>query len=173
MLETAFRALAPGEDAGAAARSLLRGILVSALGEGEGGALFSTLQKDANGKPFLAGEAPFVSLTHTKGLAAAAWSDSPVGIDAERLRPLAARDRALLRRFFAGERGSVYAARDKSGAAFFRFWTRREAAFKAFGVRPFFEADPVPGHKTKTKTAEVNGVFYLLTVASDGDLASF
>lgn len=173
MLKTAFRALSPGEDASAAARALLRETLVSALGKERGGEAFATLAKDANGRPFLAGEAPYVSFTHTKGLAAAAWSDAPVGIDAERLRPLTARDRALLRRFFAGERGSVYAARDPSGVAFFRFWTRREAAFKAFGAKPFYGEDPVPGHKTKTKTVEANGVSYLLTVASDTDLLLF
>ncbi|MBQ7172451.1 MAG: 4'-phosphopantetheinyl transferase superfamily protein [Clostridia bacterium] len=173
MLRIAFRALSPGEDAGAAARGLLLELLVSALGERRGGETFAALTKDENGRPFLAWDAPFVSFTHTKGLAAAAWSDSPVGIDAERLRPLTARDRALLRRFFAGERGSVYAARDQSGVAFFRFWTRREAAFKAFGTKPFYEEDPVPGHKTKTKTVEVNGDFYLLTVASDTDRLIF
>ena len=105
--------------------------------------------KDENGKPCLPDESGlFVSISHTAHFGAAAIASSPVGIDVEEIAPLDEKKKALLERFFANEDISA-AQTDPAGREFYRFWTRREAAFKAFADKPFYSADPVKGNEDK------------------------
>ena len=109
----------------------LAGLLERELGEW-GKVAYAALYKDENGKPrFPCVYGMFVSIAHTENYGAAAISDKPIGIDVEELTPLDDKKRALLDRFFAEE--DITAAKDdETGKEFYRFWTRREAAFKAF-----------------------------------------
>lgn len=130
---------------------VLQALLCERFGE-RGTELFKGLYKDKNGKPCLPRESGlFVSISHTGDFGAAALADSPVGIDVEELIPLNEKKKALLERFFANE--DITAAKaDATGREFYRFWTRREAAFKAFADKPFYAADPVLGNEAKIKT---------------------
>lgn len=85
------------------------------------------------GKPFVAGGAIEIGLSHTDGVALLAVSRRPVGIDAERIEPLpdlAAVARASLA---PGEaRGMDCRVTDRT-AWFYRCWVRKEALLKARG----------------------------------------
>lgn len=126
----------------------LAGLLERELGDW-GKVAYAALYKDENGKPrFPCVYGMFVSIAHTENYGAAAISDKPIGIDVEELTPLDDKKRALLDRFFAEE--DITAAKDdETGKEFYRFWTRREAAFKAFADKPFYSADPVKGNEDK------------------------
>ncbi len=88
-----------------------------------------------HGKPAVAGGAGRLtfSVTHTDGLALLAVTRGrAVGVDAERVRPHADL-RAVADRFFTPrERAALAAWPDAQ--AFYRVWTRREAALKATGA---------------------------------------
>ena len=143
--------VSPCEDGKKEAYRLLEALLCERFGE-RGTELFKGLYKDKNGKPCLPRESGlFVSISHTAHFGAAALADSPVGIDVEELMPLNEKKKALLERFFANE--DITAAKaDATGREFYRFWTRREAAFKAFAEVPFYSADPAVGNADKIKT---------------------
>lgn len=130
---------------------VLQALLCERFGE-SGRELFSRLYKNEDGKPCLPRESGlFVSISHTDDFGAAALADSPVGIDVEELIPLNEKKKALLERFFANE--DITAAKsDATGREFYRFWTRREAAFKAFAEVPFYSADPTVGNADKITT---------------------
>ncbi|MGW0884893.1 4'-phosphopantetheinyl transferase superfamily protein [Streptomyces sp. NPDC002671] len=94
-------------------------------------------ERDDRGRPVLARPAGLhVSRSHAEGVVAAALSwDAPVGVDVERLRPLAARG-ALARAALSETEQQVVdelpeADRD---AQLLRFWTRKEAVAKALGT---------------------------------------
>lgn len=80
------------------------------------------LVRNSMGKPSLATD-PSVhfSLSHTDGAVAAAFSDAPVGVDIEKLRPVTRRVQARL------------AAAGESEEAYFRQWVRYEAEAKRRG----------------------------------------
>ncbi|MEX2287165.1 MAG: 4'-phosphopantetheinyl transferase superfamily protein [Planctomycetaceae bacterium] len=93
-----------------------------------------------DGKPQLL-PSPTVSplrfnLSHSEGLALVAVAlDREVGIDVERVRPLADVENIVERYFAPGERGKWQALPDHERlAAFFRCWTRKEAYLKACGT---------------------------------------
>lgn len=128
--ETALRAHRAGERA--RARSALRRILGRYTGLA---ADALRIEADARGKPRLAHPgAPAFNLSHTEGLALVAVARTPVGIDVERLRPLADA-LGLARRFLAPAEAAAVAAGGAAGrdAAFLRVWTRKEALLKASG----------------------------------------
>lgn len=95
----------------------------------------------ARGKPALAeGSSPArpalrFNLAHSEELAlyAFAWGRE-VGIDVERVRPLADAD-AIVSRFFSAREGASWhrLPEEERPAAFFRGWTRKEAYIKAVG----------------------------------------
>ena len=92
---------------------LSRALLAFALGPAP------VLEKAPGGQPYLpARPGTFVSLSHTEGAALLALSDAPVGVDAERLRPLPPR---LAQRFPGPPED------------FWRRWTAAEAAAKREG----------------------------------------
>jgi 4'-phosphopantetheinyl transferase len=118
-----------------AARGLLRQILGAYLGLDAGGVC---LAYTANGKPGLAASEARLAfnLSHADGLAIyAVTRDRQVGIDVERVRPMAdlleiagqhfsAREKDLLARLSGARRRT----------AFFRAWTCKEAWLKSSGV---------------------------------------
>ena len=81
------------------------------------------LRYDAQGKPLTDGL--YLSISHSRGLAACAGADRPVGLDVELVRPA---PRRVWEHLSPEER--VYAADD---AAFFRLWTAKEALLKCRG----------------------------------------
>lgn len=130
MAATALRAHRAGERA--RARSALRRILARYTGLA---ADALRIEADALGKPRLAHPgAPAFNLSHTDGLALVAVARTPVGIDVERLRPLADAP-GLAHRFLAPAEAAAVAARgaEARDAAFLRVWTRKEAVLKASG----------------------------------------
>ena len=136
-----------GDGKGEAYRTLEK-LLEAELGEW-GKVAYAALYKDENDKPrFPCVYGMFVSIAHTENYGAAAISDKPIGIDVEEIQPLDEQKKARLERFFANE--DITAAKaDATGREFYRFWTRREAAFKAFADKPFYSADPVKGNEDK------------------------
>lgn len=129
----------------------LAGILDEEYGEW-GKVLLASLYKDENGKPrFPCVHGIYVSISHSQNYGAAAISDRPIGIDVEELCPLDEKKKAVLDRFFENEDISA-AKNDPSGREFCRFWTRREAAFKAFADKPFYASDPVNGNENNITT---------------------
>lgn len=89
------------------------------------------------GKPILAGTAqfPHFNVSHTDGLALIAITHRPVGVDVERMRPIADADGLVARFFSSFERDSYRSLPpDLREAGFFRGWTSKEAAIKAAGL---------------------------------------
>lgn len=95
------------------------------------------------GKPVLCAERHGVPLanalqfniSHTRGMVAVALSGSPVGVDVERVRPLADM-RQLVADLMAREALEAYDAAadaEERAALFFRYWTLGEAFIKATG----------------------------------------
>lgn len=83
------------------------------------------LRYDAQGKPLTDGL--YLSISHSRGLAACAVADRPVGLDVELVRPA---PRRVWEHLSPEERS--HAADD---AAFFRLWTAKEALLKCRGGR--------------------------------------
>lgn len=79
-----------------------------------------------HGKPFIPGQAHF-SLSHSGKYAAIAVSETPVGLDIERIRPL---PQKALERFLLPDE----IARCKSAEDGVRFWTMKEAVSKVSGT---------------------------------------
>ena len=118
-------------DRFAAAHWARRRILADHLGVDPAGLRFVTGRW---GKPELANQGVFHSLSHSGGVAMVAVSHAaPVGVDVEALRPDLPAGR-LARTFFPPpEAGSVRAATDPV-ARYVRLWTRKEAAGKVTGI---------------------------------------
>lgn len=89
------------------------------------------LERAEGGKPrFVSG--PQFNISHSGGLAVCALSDSPVGVDIERLRPM--RDPiALADRFFAPAEKAAIRASEAPSEAFLEVWVRKEAFLKLSG----------------------------------------
>ncbi len=84
--------------------------------------------KNENGKPILS--EGFVSIAHTPGLSAAAFSFAPVGIDAERERNCTEK---LIRRTLGAEEYGEYERTQNKQAFFLRSWTAKESCLKLTG----------------------------------------
>ncbi len=94
------------------------------------GMRFVTIEQDENGRPYPKNCPCFLSLSHSGGLAAAAVSDVPVGVDIEIFRSVSP---AVLRHF-ATETEAAYAGQDPE--RILRLWTLKEAYYKASAL-PF------------------------------------
>ncbi len=92
------------------------------------GSDFLIFEKDNDGVP-LPSNGAFWSLSHKPEYVAGVISDSPVGIDVERIRPVQS---SLLNRVVDDEERKL--AGTISDALFYRFWTAKEAVLKAVGV---------------------------------------
>lgn len=114
-------------------RGALRCLLGRYLGVHPAGIRF---QYGSKGKPALAPASNVeFNLTHCGGLAAFAFTvGCPIGVDLERIRPIAeAQD--IAGRFFCPEESAEILSLPPSECerAFFRCWTRKEAYIKAIG----------------------------------------
>src|SRR5690348_5821910 len=89
------------------------------------------------GKPLVDADGDIqFSLSHCRDVALIAFSHRvPVGIDVERVRPLADWKQIADRYLHPGERMELMALSEKERLpAFFRCWTRKEAVAKALGL---------------------------------------
>ncbi len=114
-----------------ACRSTVRRVLGAYLGLEPGRV---PIVAEPSGKPALDGYPLYFNLSHTDGLALLAVTAVRVGIDLERVRPVANRD-GLVERFFSTAEREQYRSlpADQRDAAFFRGWTCKEAVLKAVG----------------------------------------
>jgi len=125
------------------ARAWLRALLASYLGD----ARELELRYSPYGKPELegpAGVAVRFSIAHSGGVAMLAYSGIDVGVDVERIRPVARASR-IAERVFSPATREVLASVDPSDRwpAFFAAWTQREALVKAVGGGMLATADPL------------------------------
>lgn len=80
-----------------------------------------------NGKPYVAGNGVFFSLSHSGDKAVIAINDRPIGVDLEIYRQ---KDRAvIISRFTERERAEITCERD-----FLEHWTAREGYVKLYGL---------------------------------------
>ncbi len=94
-----------------------------------------SLAHGKHGKPYIENHPEiFFNLSHCRGMAVCAISDSEIGVDAELIRPY--NGKAARRVFSENEIKYVSEAPD-SGEAFFRLWTLKEALGKAVGTGIF------------------------------------
>lgn len=114
-----------GRAASLAAGLLLRhGLFLCGLGEDQ-------IRASPEGKPFLAGNPAFISLSHSGDYAACAIAPVPVGVDIQRIVPVSAR---AVRRFCtAGELAWVKRQPDPQRAAI-ALWALKESYLKASGA---------------------------------------
>lgn len=117
-----------------AARAGLREILSRMTGIDAAALTFSV---GKHGKPCLTGiaDTPHFNLAHSGELALCAVADHPVGVDLERVRPLANMPQMAEMSFTDQERAALWSLDEPARiAAFFRLWTRKEAIMKAHGA---------------------------------------
>jgi 4'-phosphopantetheinyl transferase len=138
-------------------RAVLRSILGRYLGIGPSRLAFSY---GPHGKPMLAGccgdAALRFNLSHSHGLALVAVTrSSEVGVDLERIRPLADMQQIAERCFSSQESAMLQSLpSDRRSEGFFSCWTRKEAFLKALGdglARPLdtFAVSFLPGEPAK------------------------
>lgn len=134
---------------------------------------FGNIERTENGKPYFSkSDAPFFSLSHTKGIAAAALcdrSDGLVGIDIEVINT----DRNLsniAKRFFDTDELDRY---QKCGSpeSFYSIWTEKEARVKLFGQNL---SDELSKEKSKKESlyfykymVNISGTQAILCIASE------
>ena len=133
-----------------------------------------TLLQNENGKPYIANENLFVSISHSENMAAAAVSLTPVGIDVEKIRPVSS---ALVKRScFKNELEYIFGAsytqqmleKDLAGDAlerFFRIWTLKEACFKCFDFPESFLNINVSENNHLSDTIKI--LDYIITTVTD------
>lgn len=86
------------------------------------------------GKPSFSNEANFeFSISHSNRNVVLAVSDSPVGIDIERIKPLDDTDLALVKKHFTSEECKTVMNAEDPAKAFYMIWTLKESFLKATG----------------------------------------
>lgn len=85
------------------------------------------IKRTQNGKPYTDGEKHF-SLSHTQGLTLCAVSDSPIGVDAEKIRKIKNKEKILLRFTNTDAKGI-------DDTEFLEKWTAFESRVKFFGEK--------------------------------------
>lgn len=124
-----FRMRRPDKAKAAALGQLLaRFVLAQASGRAMGDI---AIRRAPSGKPFAPDLGLEWNLSHTRGAAAAALSDSPVGVDIEAVAPL--RPAVLERAFSKKERQYVLFDPEGQNIRFLEIWTRKEACLKRDG----------------------------------------
>lgn len=93
---------------------------------------FPAMAQDVHGKPYFP-EQPAIhfNLSHCDGLVVCGLSSQPLGVDAERIRPLRPR---VLRRAFSPAEVQAIMQSPQPDALFFQLWTRKESYVKALGI---------------------------------------
>lgn len=85
-----------------------------------------------HGKPYIKDSDTFFSISHSGDWAVCAVSDSEVGCDIEKIRPV---DLKLARRFSPEEFSAIMSADEENRLElFFRYWTLKESYMKATGL---------------------------------------
>ena len=90
----------------------------------------TTLENNANGRPFLSGCNLFVSISHSKDGVACVLSEEPVGIDIEKIRPI---KKELIEYVCTDKEKEYIGGAVKTSLAeqrFYEVWTAKEAYFK-------------------------------------------
>lgn len=109
-----------------------RSLAATALAARMLGVAVSAIETDEAGRPAIAGDGRYLSISHSGDTVAVAISDTPVGIDVERLRPV--EERLVNYVCTPAERQFVLtAADDERTRRFFAVWTAKEALFKRDG----------------------------------------
>ena len=101
-----------------------------------------------HGKPFCK-NGPFFNLSHTSGAILIGVSDSPVGVDVERLRPVAEK---LPQRVLSAPELQWYRKRGSRREDFLTLWTLKESYYKLRGTG-------LPGFPNKTTLCCRDGVW--------------
>jgi 4'-phosphopantetheinyl transferase len=129
-----YQVLDGGEAARPAAYALLRQLLSDIDGRPPHDWV---IEKDDRGKPHVVGADLQISVSHTRGLVAAAVSTGgPLGIDVEAIDRRVPDPLALARRFFSMDEAAALAAiasPEQQRPHFLRLWTAKEAVVKATG----------------------------------------
>lgn len=141
MTKVCVREISGEEEPRSAARALLREILHMPSLE---------VSHDALGKPLIPG-GPEISLSHTKTAVAAAFSDGPVGVDVEEIRPIADR---LPERVLSAREYAWFLGRGRQTEDFFTLWTLKESYYKFLGTG-------LPGIPNGTEFYMENGAWKL------------
>lgn len=86
------------------------------------------------GKPFVDKEGIFFNISHSKGRVVCAVSDTPVGIDIEKIIPKSDTDiKSFAKRYFVENEINELEAAEYSPEAFYTVWTKKEAYSKMLG----------------------------------------
>ena len=109
-------------------RSLAGEILVKKLLREHYGIENGILDRKENGQTYLKGCDLYVSISHCNRMVAATVSETPVGIDIEKIRPID--EKLCLRVCTEQELAYVRDSRER----FFEIWTGKEAYFKKCGT---------------------------------------
>ncbi len=104
------------------------------------------------------------SLSHSHGALCVAVSDSPVGVDLEKITQPSD---ALSKKILSAEELERYHGMPKSEKSnfFTRIWTRKESLFKRVGGKGFFTAE-ANGYSQEERVC-LNGEEYVLSVATE------
>lgn len=120
-------------------RSLACELLIKKLLSSKNKAYLS-VDSAENGRPFLRGSQLYISLSHSNDCVACAFSQAPIGIDVEKIRPVKAE---VIKRVCTEEEEAFVLCGDETVSEitdretlkrFFKVWTAKEAYFKALGT---------------------------------------
>ena len=93
------------------------------------------IQVSPNGKPYLDENPVFFSISHSYPLVVCAISETPVGVDIEKIRPISGNPQR-----FCTEQECEYLNnaknKDEYNERLITLWTKKEALFKLFGALP-------------------------------------
>lgn len=108
-----------------AAHELLEFVLKEVYGISE-----PRLELGEHGKPYLS-HGPEFNISHSRGYVAVAFSDTPVGLDVEVVRPYLEK---LPERIFSPEELEWFQRRGRTKVDFFTLWTLKESYYKYLGT---------------------------------------
>lgn len=93
------------------------------------------ISRNENGKPYIDGSDIHFSISHTEGLCAVALSDTPIGIDCEKINSAyeSKTDNFSKRYFLPSEQNEIEKSENRL-LKFFEIWTRKEAYIKKHGL---------------------------------------
>lgn len=99
--------------------------------------------KTAKGKPYIDNNGVYFSISHTYGLVACAVSDSPVGIDCEKITTKYDKKvESFANRYFLENEINLLKNEEFSSLCFYKIWTAKEAIYKMQGGdRPITKID--------------------------------
>ena len=116
-----------------AVRCITAGALLRRVVQKELGLSSFSVEKDADGKPYIReAEAFCYNLSHSGNWVVLAWSDTPVGVDVEKIRDDGKQEK-VARRFFAPDE-QRWIQSDRMTERFFQVWTGKESYLKYLGT---------------------------------------